>query len=163
MPENNDLRIRLGQANTLQTFILITNEIKDKYESYNSGKLTWTCTTEINTQNLILPPWLCQPYVRTEPTEQIEQKLKICEKRQYEDADGNPISRKKMKKLRRIARRPEKPEGVMALKKNHLCSNCVNPMVRKTQLISKCFRFLVFRARNVLTSCVKSAAKTNVS
>lgn len=63
----------------------------------------------------------------------VEEKQKESEKRQYEDADGNPISRKRMKKLRRIARRPEKPDGVTYCHKNlNLCSatDCVNPLVK---------------------------------
>lgn len=137
LPENNDLRIQLGETNTLATFKSITHQIKDKYEPFHLGKLTWSDTTEPNTQNLVLPPWLCQPYVRMQPEQHIklvEEKRKEPEKRQYEDADGNPISRKRMKKLRRIARRPEKPEGANGGQKRlNLCSasNCVNPLVKK--------------------------------
>lgn len=139
LPGNNDLRIRLGAANTLETFKSITLEIKDKYEPFHLGKLTWPETTECGTQNLILPPWLCQPYVRMQPNEHIklveekqkEFELNKSEKRQYEDADGKPISRKRMKKLRRISRRPEKPEGVTHSKNLCFCSasNCENPLV----------------------------------
>lgn len=59
-------------------------------------------------------------------------KIKFCLKdrnikRHYEDAEGNKISRKKMKKLRRINRRPEKQEQ---FKRNtEKCSACVNPLV----------------------------------
>lgn len=137
LPDNNALRIQLGETNKLPTFKSITQQIKDKYEPYHIGKLTWSETTEPGTQNLVLPPWLCQPYVRIEPQEHIklvEEKRKEPDKRQYEDSDGNPISRKRMKKLRRIARRPEKPEGVVCGPKGlNLCSaeNCVNPLVNK--------------------------------
>lgn len=137
---NNELRIRLGAAHSLETFKSITIEIKDKYEPYHLGKLTWSETVEPTTQNLILPPWLCQPYVRIQPEEHIklvEDKQKLfdvnkTEKRQYEDAEGNRISRKRMKKLRRINRRPEKPESVSRCPKSlNLCSAtaCVNPLV----------------------------------
>lgn len=50
-------------------------------------------------------------------------------KRQYEDADGNPISRKKMKKLRRIGRRPEKSEALQTHRSLEKCNLCVNPLV----------------------------------
>lgn len=128
--------MRLGAANTLGTFKSITLEIKDKYEPFHLAKLSWSETTELGTQNLVLPPWLCQPYVRMQPDEHIkvvEEKQKLSpDKRQYEDADGNLISRKRMKKLRRINRRPEKPEGVVNCTKSmNLCSasDCVNPLV----------------------------------
>lgn len=49
-------------------------------------------------------------------------------KRQYEDAEGNVISRKKMKKLRRIMRRPEKPENFPE-RPMEKCLLCENPLV----------------------------------
>lgn len=41
--------------------------LKEKYLPYHEGKLKWDKTTEPFTSNLILPPWLCQPYVRPKP------------------------------------------------------------------------------------------------
>lgn len=48
-------------------------------------------------------------------------------KRQFSDSEGNPISRKKMKKLRRINRRPAKQ--TTAKGSLDQCSGCVNPLV----------------------------------
>lgn len=85
--------------------------------------------------NLRLPPWICQSYVRAAPEEHIE-KLARQEalaadpnstKRQFYDDDGNEISRKRMKKLRRVNRRPDpKPEGRHD-RTTSVCPKCTNP------------------------------------
>lgn len=132
IPENNDLRIRLGQANTMDQFRTIVKEIQEIYEPYNLGTKSWGNCTEPDTQNLLLPPWLCQPYVRF-TAENVEKTDEGSDdnaktKRVYEDAEGNVISRKKMKRLRRIQRRPlrnfEIPDRNV-----EICSGCENPKV----------------------------------
>lgn len=91
--------------------------------------------------NLRLPPWICQPYIRMKPEEHIKlvaEKQRIAEdperqKTEYFDAEGQQISRKMMKKLRRQSRRPNgkgmrcKAERVLPLCRN--TEDCVNPMV----------------------------------
>ncbi|XP_023013217.2 dihydrouridine synthase 1 isoform X1 [Leptinotarsa decemlineata] len=147
---NNHLRIRLGAANTLHQFREITTEIKDMYEHFHEGLKTWEQTTENGTQNLILPPWLCQAYVRDTPENHIkkveENKKKLNEdklipenKRHFENAEGNIISRKKMKKLRRISRRPEKPPNLPE-RNLEKCTKCLNPLGSKCiyRLCKKC-------------------------
>lgn len=146
LPENNQIRIRLGEANSLGLFSQIVEELKNKYLPFHQGLEVWPFTTEEGSQNLILPPWLCQSYVRRnvedhkKKVEENSESEDISDphKRQYQDADGNPISRKKMKKLRRISRRPEK--HVVFEKSLFKCSNCVNPMGSKCnyQLCKKC-------------------------
>ncbi|EFA01195.1 tRNA-dihydrouridine(16/17) synthase [NAD(P)(+)]-like [Tribolium castaneum] len=144
IPKNNDLRIQLGAANTLEEFKRIVNVMKDLYEPFHQGTKLWQDTTERNTENLILPPWLCQPYVRVCPEEHLkrveENSNKQETKRQYEDSEGNQISRKKMKKLRRISRRPQKPDSVPLERNLIKCANCVNPLGSKCiyQLCKKC-------------------------
>lgn len=64
LPENTAMRIRLGESNTLELFNEIVGELKNKYLPYHLGFEVWSSTTEEGSQNLILPPWLCQPYVR---------------------------------------------------------------------------------------------------
>lgn len=84
-----------------------------------------------------MPPWLCQPYVRVPPETHkqiIAEKVRRAEdpnrmKRQYFDNDGKEISRKKMKKLRRRMRRPNKPEGDHD-RNLESCDQCLNPLVR---------------------------------
>lgn len=151
LPENNNLRIELGAANTLDQFTNITNKIRSMYELYHTGDKVWEAPVEPESHNLLLPPWLCQPYVRDTPEghiKKVEDKVKEAEKRLsegtkrfYEDAEGNPISRKKMKKIRRISRRPEKPENCSP-KSIEKCSLCENPLGSKCgyQLCKKCCR-----------------------
>nr|XP_022912179.1 tRNA-dihydrouridine(16/17) synthase [NAD(P)(+)]-like isoform X1 [Onthophagus taurus] len=143
---NNQLRIRLGAANTLDQFKCIVSELKDLYQPYHDGKLVWDETHEKGSFNLILPPWLCQPYVRLPPEEhlkKVEEKKAnedLNSKRHYEDSDGNLISRKKMKKLRRINRRPPKPENC-SFRSMDLCPLCkINPLGSKclNKLCKKC-------------------------
>lgn len=81
MPNNNDKRIQLGAANTLEDFKQIVIELRDTYEPYHNGLLIWNNTTEEDTQNIVLPPWLCQPYIRILPEEHLK---KVEEKRKAE-------------------------------------------------------------------------------
>lgn len=83
LQSNNNLRMQLGSANTLCEFKRIVNEIKNKYLPYHEGALIWENTVAENSQNLILPPWLCQSYVRIPPDEHIKlveekQKDEVC-------------------------------------------------------------------------------------
>lgn len=77
IPENNDIRINLGATNNLGDFRKIVIQLKDLYLSYHEGQKQWDQTTELGTQNLVLPPWLCQPYVRSSPEEHLK---KVAEK-----------------------------------------------------------------------------------
>lgn len=72
IPDNNAIRIQLGAANVLTEFKRIVIELKSKYEPYHKGDISWGNNVDANTQNLILPPWLCQPYIRILPEEHIE-------------------------------------------------------------------------------------------
>ncbi|KAF2892912.1 hypothetical protein ILUMI_13248 [Ignelater luminosus] len=77
IPENNDIRINLGATNNLGDFRKIVVQLKDLYLHYHEGQKQWDQTTELGTQNLVLPPWLCQPYVRSSPEEHLK---KVAEK-----------------------------------------------------------------------------------
>ncbi|KAL3274948.1 hypothetical protein HHI36_019724 [Cryptolaemus montrouzieri] len=146
-PDNNDIRMRLGEANSIELFQHIIKELKDKYLPYHKGEKCWKQTTEEGSQNLVLPPWLCQSHVRMNAEDykkKIEEKATLdsnhearC-KREFQDADGNPLSRKKMKKLRRINRRPLKQ--TTCERPLYTCTNCVNPLGSKCnyQLCRKC-------------------------
>ncbi|XP_060520134.1 tRNA-dihydrouridine(16/17) synthase [NAD(P)(+)]-like [Cylas formicarius] len=149
IPCNNYLRIELGAANTMKQFREIVKKIQGLYEQYHNGVKLWEKTTHSGTSNLALPPWLCQPYVREDPEDHLKKiseketgaqlRLAVGDKRLYEDAEGNLISRKKMKRLRRISRRPQKPDNLpeRPLEK---CLLCENPLGSKCsyKLCKKC-------------------------
>lgn len=82
LPENNQIRIRLGEANSLGLFSQIVEELKNKYLPFHQGLEVWPFTTEEGSQNLILPPWLCQSYVRRNVE---DHKKKVEENSESED------------------------------------------------------------------------------
>lgn len=136
LPENSKTRISLGAAKSVEQFFNISKELRDKYIDYHNGVKLWDETNEPGTFNLILPPWLCQSYIRMPPDEHVklvEEKVKEAQcaekKRKYLDCEGNMISRKMMKKLRRIQRRPEKEAPSVCKKGLEKCGSCFNPQV----------------------------------
>lgn len=52
----------------------------------------------------------------------------VLRKREYKDEDGNEISRKRSKKLKRIARRPNRATSVPK-RSSDRCHACPNPLV----------------------------------
>lgn len=51
-------------------------------------------------------------------------------KREFIDEEGNQISRKRMKKLRRVARRPNQTSQTPKIRRaSILCAECPNPKV----------------------------------
>ncbi|XP_008212670.2 tRNA-dihydrouridine(16/17) synthase [NAD(P)(+)]-like [Nasonia vitripennis] len=146
LPENANERTHLAQNSTMESFRSVVQALKDKYLPYHEGHLIWRRENE--DYNLELPPWLCQPYVRDSPEVHVSkveakrvQTETSAEKRDYKDEDGNEISRKRLKKLRRIARRPNKPQ-VRVKRGSNLCDNCPNPLGSKCeyQLCRQCCR-----------------------
>lgn len=79
------MRIKLGSASGLDDFCEVCHELKKRYIPYHEGELIWECTTEKDTFNLILPPWLCQSYVRIPP----EEHLKKVEEKAKEIVEGS--------------------------------------------------------------------------
>ncbi|XP_076286774.1 dihydrouridine synthase 1 [Lasioglossum baleicum] len=130
LPENKEERENLAQNSTMESFRSVVYALRDRYLPYHEGRLAWHEQT--NDYNLKLPPWLCQPYVRSSPEEK-ETSLSTLEtddtaKRKFTDEDGNEISRKRLKKLRRIARRPNRPTTVVAKRGFNFCRDCPNPV-----------------------------------
>ncbi|KFB38691.1 AGAP008484-PA-like protein [Anopheles sinensis] len=131
LKSNTALREQLASCHSVPEFRSVTSQLEEKYLPYHEGKKLWTGDEteedkadkdESGTdQNLHLPPWLCQPYMRA-PPEVHRQKLAEArrlaedptrEKRQFFDAHGNEISRKRMKKMRRVQRRPKNKNRVL--------------------------------------------------
>ncbi|XP_058119808.1 tRNA-dihydrouridine(16/17) synthase [NAD(P)(+)]-like isoform X2 [Anopheles coustani] len=127
LKSNTALREQLAICHSVPEFRSVASQLEEKYLPFHEGKKVWTGDEPENEedkavaddpgtdQNLHLPPWLCQPYMRA-PPEVHRQKLAEArrlaedptrEKRQFFDAHGNEISRKRMKKMRRVQRRPK--------------------------------------------------------
>ncbi|CAD1470330.1 unnamed protein product [Heterotrigona itama] len=160
LAENKEERENLARNSTMESFRNVVCALKDRYLPYHEGRLIWQ--EEISDYNLKLPPWLCQPYVRHFSEENI-QKLELekietvssfyCEqfshsrqsetaKRKFKDEEGNEISRKRMKKLKRIARRPNRPATIVVKRGSDLCCDCPNPVSLKCvhKLCRQCCR-----------------------
>lgn len=137
---NSDLREKLATSREDHQFRQIVSSLKGKYEPIHNGEQLYVLEESIDAveeddYNLMLPPWICQPYIRPAPEvhkKTIEEKVKIAEdpnteKRKFFDADGNEISRKKAKRLKKKSRKPFKPEG--AHERNiESCPICSNPL-----------------------------------
>ncbi|KAI8034933.1 tRNA-dihydrouridine(16/17) synthase [NAD(P)(+)]-like [Drosophila gunungcola] len=145
--QNAGLRQNLATANQLVQFQTVVQEIQAKYEPFHKGEVPYEpeeMAAGSEEDKLPLAPWLCQPYIRASP-ESHRQKIaeKVAEaadpnraKRQYFDKDGNEISRKRMKKLRRRQRRPGKTEAQIQNRHERrleYCTECANPQGSKCE------------------------------
>lgn len=147
LAENKEERENLARNSTMESFKSVVYALRNRYLPYHEGRLTWQ--EETPGYNLKLPPWLCQPYVRHPPeervqrleTEKLEAQREETVKRKFKDDEGNEISRKRLKKLRRIARRPNRPT-VVVKRGSELCRDCPNPVGLKCvhKLCRQCCR-----------------------
>ncbi|KAK9296334.1 hypothetical protein QLX08_009659 [Tetragonisca angustula] len=147
LAENKEERENLARNSTMESFRNVVYALKDRYVRYHEGRLIWQEET-ISDYNLKLPPWLCQPYVRHFSEENV-QKLELekietqseTAKRKFKDEEGNEISRKRLKKLKRIARRPNRP-AIVVKRGSDLCCDCPNPVSLKCvhKLCRQCCR-----------------------
>ncbi|XP_017152427.2 tRNA-dihydrouridine(16/17) synthase [NAD(P)(+)]-like [Drosophila miranda] len=145
--QNSELRDTLATSNQLVQFQAVVDKVQAKYEPYHMKEVVYVpeeMDAAISTDKLELSPWLCQPYIRASP-ESHRQKIAEKElaaidpnraKRQYFDKDGNEISRKRMKKLRRRQRRPNKTEAQVHQRHERrlqYCTVCANPQGSKCE------------------------------
>ncbi|XP_053623585.1 tRNA-dihydrouridine(16/17) synthase [NAD(P)(+)]-like isoform X2 [Plodia interpunctella] len=144
---NNDIRQILATAQNLNDFRRVCVDIQKKYLPQHEGLQQCDDNITRNGFDLILPPWICQPYVRISPEEHTK-KMDMHNKNQDDshkrllgDSDGHVISRKKMKKMRRILRRPPKPDNQNG-RSGDICvhDDCPNPLGGKCiyQFCKKC-------------------------
>ncbi|XP_060832829.1 tRNA-dihydrouridine(16/17) synthase [NAD(P)(+)]-like isoform X7 [Bombus pascuorum] len=146
LAENKEERENLARNSTMESFRNVVYALRDRYLPYHEGRLIWQ--EKMSDHNLKLPPWLCQPYIRHLPEENV-QKLEIerietqneTVKRKFRDEEGNEISRKRLKKLKRIARRPNRP-AIIVKRGSDLCCDCPNPVSLKCvhKLCRQCCR-----------------------
>ncbi|KAF7395472.1 hypothetical protein HZH68_009522 [Vespula germanica] len=125
LAENKEERDNLATNSTMESFRRVVENVRDRYQPYHEGNRLWC--EEKSDYNLNLPPWLCQSYVRDSPQEHIDkieakkmEMKNVSVKRKYEDEEGNQISHKHFKKLRRITLRP--------YRSTTLCQGCPNPV-----------------------------------
>lgn len=80
--ENNEARHILATAQNFNDFRQVCMKIKEKYLPYHEGKIQYECDTHhtLTRQefSLILPPWICQPYVRMSPEEHTKKMENLC-------------------------------------------------------------------------------------
>ncbi|XP_018310429.1 tRNA-dihydrouridine(16/17) synthase [NAD(P)(+)]-like isoform X1 [Mycetomoellerius zeteki] len=140
LAENQEERENLATNSTLEAFKSVAYALRDRYLPYHEGHLIWQMGK--TDYNLELPPWLCQPYVR-EPPQEYTQKIQegALRKREYRDEEGNEISRKRSKKLKRIARRPNRATSIPK-RSSDRCHACPNPLGFKCEykLCRQCCR-----------------------
>lgn len=136
MKANATEREAVAIGHTVSEFRDAVKGVEAKYRPIHEGMIPYVCddAVEIN-YNIPIPPWLCHSYVRPPPEchmQKMEEHAKINEnpelQRKCFDEFGNQISRKLMKKLRRIKRRPIRPEGRHE-RGMDLCEICSNPTV----------------------------------
>ncbi|EDV57200.1 tRNA-dihydrouridine(16/17) synthase [NAD(P)(+)]-like [Drosophila erecta] len=144
--QNSELRQYLATANQLVQFQTVVQQVRAKYEPFHKGEVPYEPEQMAagSEEDLPLSPWLCQPYIRASPEshrQKIAEKVREAEdpnraKRQYFDKDGKEISRKRMKKLRRRQRRPNKSDAQIQHRHERrleYCSECANPQGSKCE------------------------------
>lgn len=146
LKQNASIRLGIATSHCVVEFRRCVEQLREAFEPYHDGRKVYVENENENEKkseniyNLSLPPWICQPYIRMHPDDHVklisekQRAAKDPERIQpvFIDDDGNKISRKLMKKLRRASRRPN-AKGVRSKKERvlPLCKNgteCVNPM-----------------------------------
>lgn len=80
LKENNDDREILATGQNLEDFKTVSANIKEKYLPYHTGQKHFENNENITRCgfHLILPPWICQPYVRMSPENYTQKMEKLC-------------------------------------------------------------------------------------
>lgn len=126
-------------AQTIEQFRSGIKKLKAIFQPFHTGESIWM-NEDRTGYNLSLPPWICQPYIRMEPEKHIEyiaekqRQAAEREKVEYFDDDGQKISKKVMKRLKRASRKPNS-NGLRQKtgRSFEICSaiKCANPTVRE--------------------------------
>lgn len=121
----------MAVARNINDFRKLINLIAEKYQAIHDGLIGWddqeakgSDDNVVPDYNLKIPPWLCQPYYRKSPEERAREKAMEAEmkqdenmaseetttmttttkKKHYYDREGNVITKKHLKKLKRLER-----------------------------------------------------------
>lgn len=127
LPDCQAERELIATGTSMVPFRQAVEALRERYEPVHRGEAPWpsamateAAQTEPPSYDLHLPPWLCQPYVRTAPEEHRRHlaaaEVQACdplrERPVYRDELGAEISRKQAKRLRRAVRKPGYQPGV---------------------------------------------------
>lgn len=95
LPGNEKLRNEMGQSKNYEGFRRVVISLKEKYEPIHLGKFLWEYI--YSDYNMILPPWICQPYVRLSPEEHLK-KISESQNRNIflEDVDEKEFASKRL-------------------------------------------------------------------
>lgn len=114
----------MAVARNVKDFRNLINQIAEKYGPIHEGLSedleAKNSDDNVPDYNLKIPPWLCQPYYRKSPEERAREKAmeaemkgdeinemttpKAPKKKPYYDREGNVITKKHLKKLKRLER-----------------------------------------------------------
>ncbi|KAK3924857.1 tRNA-dihydrouridine(16/17) synthase [NAD(P)(+)]-like [Frankliniella fusca] len=149
LPENATERNEIAKGQSLDDFRNTVLKLQERFLPYHEGLAVYSekkDETLSATCDLVLPPWLCQPYVRIPPEEHLrkladkQNKVETSagneesasgEKRSLEDNDNDsnpPLSKKKMKRLQHSQKIKVNPHSRKCQEK---CSECANPLGSK--------------------------------
>jgi tRNA-dihydrouridine synthase 1 len=103
----------MAMSLSIKSFREVVNSLAEKYRPVHEGEIVWENVAVddfVPDYNLKLPPWICQPYYRLPPEQhkqKLEQKQSDAEKtkKKYFDKEGNAVSHKRLKKLKRLEKR----------------------------------------------------------
>lgn len=146
----------MGNARDVESFRNVINRIAEKYKPIHDGLIAWDGESAsddyVPDYNHKIPPWLCQPYYRKSPEERAKEdemetdalekdsKCEVKEKKVklYYDREGNVVSKKFLRKLKRLEwtakKKQERHDVVCQAKKcpnnrgqkcsHHFCKSC---------------------------------------
>lgn len=157
LDRNRDLREAIATSHSLSDFRVAVHQLQTIFQPYHDGAVRFE-DDQSGSFDVRFPPWMCQPYIRAEPEVHkrvLAEKFERSEDPQrerpiYLDDEGNQISRKSSKKLKRLVRRPNYVRGSLRREKAmQLCTNvtkCGNPVGLRCDLVlcrlccrSKCY------------------------
>ncbi|KAJ1531079.1 hypothetical protein ONE63_005906 [Megalurothrips usitatus] len=140
LPENATERQEIAKGQSLTDFRGTVLKLRDRFLPCHEGLKVYSGIPD-GTCNLMLPPWLCQPYVRIPPEEhlrkladrQIKTESAVAgQKRGLEENDDDSstpqLSKKKLKKLQHSQKVKPNPH---IRKIQEKCSECANPLGSK--------------------------------
>ncbi|XP_024084943.1 tRNA-dihydrouridine(16/17) synthase [NAD(P)(+)]-like isoform X2 [Cimex lectularius] len=148
---NEDIREEIAKGSCVEDFRRSVLKLRERFLPLHEGHTNW-CDPKAG-YDLVLPPWLCQPYVRPPPEEHLKKiegkktEIILPDKENCDTSgckrgpEGNEtgLSKKKLKKIKRCGRISLNP---YCRREVAICSKCPNPMGLKcdSHLCKTCCR-----------------------